>query len=61
MDNLDRIGMQNYQPTEQDFVRTYTSTYGVNEINFALKNLNFTIFDVGNVETENNGRTFLTV
>ncbi|XP_035715482.1 guanine nucleotide-binding protein G(o) subunit alpha isoform X3 [Folsomia candida] len=46
---LDRIGMSNYEPTEQDILRTHVSICGFNEITFPIGNLNFTIYDIPNV------------
>ncbi|XP_021964159.1 guanine nucleotide-binding protein G(o) subunit alpha isoform X2 [Folsomia candida] len=49
LDYLDRIGMSNYEPTEQDILRTHVSICGFNEITFPIGNLNFTIYDIPNV------------
>ncbi|OXA42536.1 Guanine nucleotide-binding protein G(o) subunit alpha [Folsomia candida] len=65
LDYLDRIGMSNYEPTEQDILRTHVSICGFNEITFPIGNLNFTIYDIPNVlhedETTNRMQTTLSL
>ena len=41
LDDLDRLGQPNYQPTEQDILRTRVKTTGIVEVHFTFKNLNF--------------------
>ena len=41
MDDLDRLGAKEYQPTEQDILRTRVKTTGIVEVHFSFKNLNF--------------------
>jgi hypothetical protein len=41
LDDLDRLGTSNYQPTEQDILRTRVKTTGIVEVHFTFKNLNF--------------------
>lgn len=41
LDDLERLGETNYQPTEQDILRTRVKTTGIVEVHFTFKNLNF--------------------
>lgn len=41
LDDLDRLGYKDYQPTEQDILRTRVKTTGIVEVHFSFKNLNF--------------------
>ena len=41
LDSLDRLGTKNYQPTEQDILRTRVKTTGIVEIHFNFKKLHF--------------------
>lgn len=41
LDGLDRLGAKDYQPTEQDILRTRVKTTGIVEVHFSFKNLNF--------------------
>ena len=41
LDDLDRLGARDYQPTEQDILRTRVKTTGIVEVHFSFKNLNF--------------------
>ena len=41
LDDLDRLGGKEYQPTEQDILRTRVKTTGIVEVHFSFKNLNF--------------------
>ena len=41
LDDLDRLGNKEYQPTEQDILRTRVKTTGIVEVHFSFKNLNF--------------------
>ena len=41
LDDLDRLGAKEYQPTEQDILRTRVKTTGIVEVHFSFKNLNF--------------------
>lgn len=41
LDSLDRIGATDYQPTEQDILRTRVKTTGIVETHFTFKNLHF--------------------
>ncbi|VDK48611.1 unnamed protein product [Anisakis simplex] len=52
LDDLDRLGQTNYQPTEQDILRTRVKTTGIVEVHFTFKNLNFKLFDVGGQRSE---------
>uniref|UniRef100_A0A915HRB2 Guanine nucleotide-binding protein G(O) subunit alpha n=1 Tax=Romanomermis culicivorax TaxID=13658 RepID=A0A915HRB2_ROMCU len=52
LDDLDRLGQPDYQPTEQDILRTRVKTTGIVEVHFTFKNLNFKLFDVGGQRSE---------
>ncbi|CAF0747918.1 unnamed protein product [Didymodactylos carnosus] len=52
LDQLYRIGSQDFLPNEQDILRTRVKTTGIVEINFSFKNLNFRLFDVGGQRSE---------
>ncbi|XDV28768.1 hypothetical protein PO909_031983, partial [Leuciscus waleckii] len=52
LDSLDRIGAPDYQPTEQDILRTRVKTTGIVETHFTFKNLHFRLFDVGGQRSE---------
>ena len=41
LDDLERLGAKDYQPTEQDILRTRVKTTGIVEVHFSFKNLNF--------------------
>ena len=41
LDDLKRLGSKEYQPTEQDILRTRVKTTGIVEVHFSFKNLNF--------------------
>ena len=41
LDDLDRLGAKDYQPTEQDILRTRVKTTGIVVVHFSFKNLNF--------------------
>nr|CAD7414745.1 unnamed protein product [Timema poppensis] len=43
LDDLDRLGAKDYQPTEQDILRTRVKTTGIVEVHFSFKNLNFKV------------------
>uniref|UniRef100_A0A673X2T0 Guanine nucleotide binding protein (G protein), alpha activating activity polypeptide O, a n=1 Tax=Salmo trutta TaxID=8032 RepID=A0A673X2T0_SALTR len=47
-----RIGAPDYQPTEQDILRTRVKTTGIVETHFVFKNLHFRLFDVGGQRSE---------
>ena len=49
---MDRLGAKDYQPTEQDILRTRVKTTGIVEVHFSFKNLNFKLFDVGGQRSE---------
>ncbi|MBN3321054.1 GNAO protein, partial [Atractosteus spatula] len=52
LDSLDRIGAADYEPTEQDILRTRVKTTGIVETHFTFKNLHFRLFDVGGQRSE---------
>ena len=41
LDDLDRLGAKDYQPSQQDILRTRVKTTGIVEVHFSFKNLNF--------------------
>ena len=41
LDDLDRLGAKDYQPTEQDILRTRVKTTGIVETHFTFKDLHF--------------------
>ena len=41
LDALDRIGSPDYEPTEQDLLRTRVKTTGIVEVQFDFKRLHF--------------------
>ncbi|CAL4143337.1 unnamed protein product [Meganyctiphanes norvegica] len=49
---LDRLSRSDYIPTQDDVLRTRVKTTGIVETNFAFKNLNFKMFDVGGQRSE---------
>ncbi|KAI1722280.1 g-protein alpha subunit domain-containing protein [Ditylenchus destructor] len=52
LDDLDRLSQANYQPTEQDILRTRVKTTGIVEVHFTFRSLNFKLFDVGGQRSE---------
>jgi len=52
LEELDRLGAKDYDPTEQDILRTRVKTTGIVEVHFSFKNLNFKLFDVGGQRSE---------
>lgn len=52
LDALDRIGARDYEPSEQDVLRTRVRTTGVIEFNFRVKEMQFRLFDVGGQRSE---------
>jgi guanine nucleotide-binding protein G(o) subunit alpha len=52
LDDLDRLSQTNYQPTEQDILRTRVKTTGIVEVHFTFRSLNFKLFDVGGQRSE---------
>lgn len=52
LDDLERLGQPNYEPTEQDILRTRVKTTGIVEVFFTFKCLNFKLFDVGGQRSE---------
>lgn len=49
---MDRICQQDYVPTEQDVLRVRVPTSGVHEYLFEVKNIMFTMVDVGGQRSE---------
>lgn len=49
---MDRLSQVNYQPTEQDILRTRVKTTGIVEVHFTFRSLNFKLFDVGGQRSE---------
>ncbi|VDN97455.1 unnamed protein product, partial [Rodentolepis nana] len=52
LEDLDRLGAKDYQPSEQDILRTRVKTTGIVEVHFQFKNMNFKLFDVGGQRSE---------
>ena len=52
IENLDRVGESNYEPTDQDVLRTRVKTTGVSSIEFTFKKVQFRMFDVGGQRSE---------
>lgn len=44
---MDRIGVDDYVPNEQDILRTRLATSGIHEYNFRFQDVSFNIIDVG--------------
>jgi len=51
-DNLDRIAVESYSPTEQDVLRSRAKTTGIIEIEFVLEKTHFKLVDVGGQRSE---------
>ncbi|XP_061075138.1 guanine nucleotide-binding protein G(t) subunit alpha-2 isoform X1 [Conger conger] len=52
LNELDRITLPDYLPTEQDVLRSRVKTTGIIEEQFSCKELNFRMFDVGGQRSE---------
>uniref|UniRef100_UPI0035902818 guanine nucleotide-binding protein G(t) subunit alpha-1 n=1 Tax=Myxine glutinosa TaxID=7769 RepID=UPI0035902818 len=52
LSDLDRLVEPGYVPTEQDVLRSRVKTTGIIETQFAFKDLNFRMFDVGGQRSE---------
>ena len=52
IEHLDRVGESNYEPTDQDVLRTRVKTTGVSSIEFTFKKVQFRMFDVGGQRSE---------
>lgn len=52
LENLERLTLKDYVPTQDDVLRTRVKTTGIVEINFAYKSLGFKMFDVGGQRSE---------
>src|SRR6202040_277545 len=50
--DLDRLFDENYQPVEQDIVRTRARTIGITETTFQLKDHEMLMVDVGGQKSE---------
>lgn len=51
-DSIERIGQQNYLPTDQDVLRSRVKTTGITETTFVISNLTYRMFDVGGQRSE---------
>ncbi|XP_026723673.1 guanine nucleotide-binding protein G(t) subunit alpha-3 [Athene cunicularia] len=52
LNDLDRLAMPNYVPSEQDVLHSRVKTTGIIETQFSFKDLNFRMFDVGGQRSE---------
>ncbi|XP_007254617.2 guanine nucleotide-binding protein G(i) subunit alpha-2a [Astyanax mexicanus] len=52
LNDLDRIAMSNYIPSQPDVLRTRVKTTGIVETHFTFKDLHFKMFDVGGQRSE---------
>jgi len=52
LNDLDRIASSNYEPTEQDVLRSRVRTTGIAQSDFKIKGFNFAMFDLGGQRTE---------
>ena len=52
LDDLDRLAVKDYLPTEQDVLRVRVPTTGIHEYLFVLENISFKMVDVGGQRTE---------
>ncbi|CAJ0586065.1 unnamed protein product, partial [Mesorhabditis spiculigera] len=52
LDNLERISMPDYKPSEQDILLSRIKTTGIVEVKFQMKNVDFRVFDVGGQRSE---------
>jgi len=52
LSQLDRIGVADYVPTQQDILRTRVRTSGIVETRFSFKDLDFKLIDVGGQRSE---------
>ncbi|KAI8099055.1 guanine nucleotide binding protein, alpha subunit [Halteromyces radiatus] len=51
-DSIDRIGDNNYIPTDQDVLRSRVKTTGITETTFVIDDLTYRMFDVGGQRSE---------
>ena len=51
-DSIDRIGVIDYKPTEQDILRSRIKTVGIVETTFLVKDMTYRMFDVGGQRSE---------
>merc|ERR1712241_319921 len=52
MQDLDRLCTADYQPSDQDVLRSRVKTTGVSQIQFTYKEIQFRMFDVGGQRSE---------
>ncbi|XP_062454343.1 guanine nucleotide-binding protein G(t) subunit alpha-3 [Rhea pennata] len=52
LNDLDRLAMPDYVPSEQDILHSRVTTTGIIETQFSFKDLNFRMFDVGGQRSE---------
>jgi len=51
-EEIDRIGSQNFLPTDQDILRSRVKTTGITETTFVIDKLTYRMFDVGGQRSE---------
>nr|1SHZ_A Chain A, Guanine Nucleotide-Binding Protein Galpha(13):Galpha(i1) Chimera [synthetic construct]1SHZ_D Chain D, Guanine Nucleotide-Binding Protein Galpha(13):Galpha(i1) Chimera [synthetic construct] len=52
LDNLDKLGVPDYIPSQQDILLARRPTKGIHETHFTFKDLHFKMFDVGGQRSE---------
>lgn len=52
LDDIERLSAPNYIPTEQDVLRSRVRTTGIVQSDFTIKNIQFSMFDVGGQRNE---------
>lgn len=52
LENIERIASPNYVPTQDDILRGKNQNTGILQSDFAIKNVEFTAFDVGGISAE---------
>lgn len=52
LQNVERIALPDYKPSEQDILLSRIKTTGIVEVKFQMKNVDFRVFDVGGQRSE---------
>merc|ERR1712016_242175 len=52
MSSIERICKKDYEPTEQDVLRSRVKTTGINKIEFSYRKVQFHMYDVGGQRSE---------
>ncbi|KNZ56638.1 guanine nucleotide-binding protein subunit alpha [Puccinia sorghi] len=52
LDSIDRIGRPDFQPDDQDILRSRVKTRGISETNFAVGEMQYRLLDVGGQRSE---------